>query len=411
MNKLYPGIVEGSFGDHSFFYLPKLLNFHGVMPEELRMMRLVGKPHLTKQLLTHFAPSLKSVLKDYLKRHPKSDGGALFRKAYTTLGMEPRLLQDRLSDMAGVAIDRSHLYVEDGVVKSQIAATFSYDTHSLYEAELDLFEELVCPECHYAETLQKGDVPVSFSRLVGPYLRCDQCDSVVRPFRQSADELPDGWGQIGTGEEWDDYKEWLSELVEKLGNHLEAAGLPTPCSLRIDVGNADWRGRDAYAECAFDGKELADKVRVNSDFTISNGKLWLQQVGLGRLTCSMSHHDVPMGSSVTIQPSWECELDGEPLVGEQIFDCIELAKAATHLFAGAEFCFQFNPTAQLRAVSEIGFTESVSWLCAQLGLEEEDPIRVLLETLDFDGKQLATQAKAIRALIDERLAEEQEDAA
>jgi len=406
MNKLYQGIVKHSFGDYSFFHLPQLLNFHGVTPEELMYMRLRDHRHLVQQLLVNYAPSLKPVLKDYLKRHPKSHASAIFQKASAVLGKWYGDLQDALIKMASEAIDQAYLYVEDGVVKSQIAGAFSYSQHDLYVAELDLFEELVCPDCHYAETVQKDGIPVSFTHLSGPYHHCDHCDSVVRPIQQDADALPDGWGQIGTGEEWDDYKEWLSELVEKLGKHLEAAGLPTPSSLRIDAGNADWRGRDAYAECAFDGEELADKLQVNSPFTISNGKLWLQQIGLGRLTCTMSHHDVPMGSSVTIQPSWECDLDGEPLVGEEILDCVELAKAATHLFAGPEFCFQFSHDAQLRAVSEIGFTESVNWLCAQLGLEEDDPIRVLLETLDFDGKHLATQAKAIRALIDERLAEE-----
>lgn len=410
MKKLHQGIVRSAFGDYSFYHLPTLLNFHGVMPEELRLMRLRDKPHLTQQLLANYAPSLKPVLKDYLKRHPRAGGGDIFRKAYMTLDMEPRQLQGRLARMASSAIDLAHLYVEDGVVKTQIAGTFSYDQHDLYEMELDLFEDLVCPECRYSETLQKGDIPVSFSRLAGPYLRCDQCDSVVRPIRQEAEYLPDGW-EIGTGEEWSDYEAHLSDLVDVLGKHLEAAGLPTPCNLRIDIGNADWRGRDAYAECGFDGEELARKVSVNSSFTISDGKLWLQQVGLGRLTCTLSHHDVPMGSSVTIQPSWECELDGEPLVGEQIFDCIELAKAATHLFAGPEFCFQFRQDAQLLAVSEVGFAESVAWLCARLGLEDDDPIRVLLETLDRDGKHLVAQAKAIRQLIDERLAEEQEEAA
>jgi hypothetical protein len=411
MKKLYQGIVKSAMGDYASAYLPTLLMFHGATPEQFSRLHLVEQPHLLRQLLVNYnEKKLKYPLRNYLHRHPKADGSQLFHYATRVLNCEPAQFQERLKRIATDVVDRAHLYTEDGVVKSQVAGYFSYDTYEQWKAELELFNSWECPKCGTSETVHIDDNEGSeFEHVSGPYHRCGHCDSVVRPIVEPAESI-DG-RDVGTGEEWDDYKSHLSELVEQLGNHLEAAGLPAPSGLRIDIGNADWRGRDAYAECAFDGEELADKVSVNSPFTISNGKLWLQQIGLGRLTCALSHHDVPMGSSVEIQPSWECELDGEPLIGEQIFDCVELAKAATHLFAGPEFCFEFSPGTQMRAVSEDGFTESVAYLCRQLGLEEDDPIRMLLETLDRDGRYLVTQAEAIRKLIDVRLAEEQEEAA
>ncbi len=415
MSKLHRGIVEYAFGEYGFFHLPKLLNFHGVNLGTFRMMRLANKPALLRDVLVHRDPKLKQPLRNYLDRYPKADGVGLFCLA--TKGMSAtatREYQDKLRNWADNLVKEFRLYQDGEVVKSEICGTFNWSTFDQYEAELEMWKTAECGECGHEETFRDdgmgdelADVLDDFEHVTGPYVRCGECDSVTRLTIDQADEMP--YGTEYGDDEWEDYENHLQYLLEQLEEDIKAKGYPTPDGLYIGARNVAWRGRDGHKLIKFDGEELAKGVSVNSDFTISGGRLHLPQTGVGYLSCCMSHHDVPTGGSVTITPYWECELDGDPVVGDEISEHTHLAKAAEHLFAGPEAYHVYNPRSTFRAVSMEGFCDQRDWLVRQLDLAEDDPIRHFLERVDLNDRLIVRDAEAIRTLIDERF--DREDAA
>lgn len=415
MKKLHQGIADYAFGEHGHFHLPRLLNFHGVSLKTFENMHLADQPHLLRQVLVYQLPKLKYPLRNYLNRFPKASGGDIFRgvtqgRTMTEMGE----LQQQLRKWAKDLVCNFRLYQSADGIKSEIAGSFSWSTSDQYEAELEMWKDAECQNCTHTETFrddgmgdEMADLLKEFEHVSGEYVRCNLCDSVTRLTISDADSIPNNQVHYD-GDEWDQYQEHLQYLLDELGKDIKAKGLPQPDGMQISASNVDWRGRDGRKQVKFDGEELARGMSVDSDFTISNGRLRLPEVGVGYLSCRMSHHDVPTGGNVTATPYWWCELGSEiPVVGDGITELAHLCKAAEHLFCGSGPQFEYSEGSSFVAVSEAGFSDSLDWLIKQLDLEEGDPILYFLNRLNTDDACLADDAEAIRALIDQRLSYEE----
>lgn len=302
------------------------------------------------------------------------------------------------SDQLTLMLDRDKLmtdFYQDGdEVKAIKRGAFGYNELD-YEGEQEMWTTVECGACGHEEHVreQMGDATpaqwladnvgelAEFEHLSGPYARCEQCEAVSRLKVYPAEDMcEDAWANYNedSSEQWEYYQEHLEELIGDLTRHLETHGLPKPAGLRLEVGHADWMGRDAWAECELEGKALAEKMRVNSDYTISNGRLLLSPSGYGELRCSLSHHDVPMGSPVTVMPYWECELDDRGdthLDFEAVKDSMDdLGKLAAVLLAGPQTQFEYAPGSTFTVVDRENLAAGVEWLAAHCGLDELDEL-------------------------------------
>lgn len=376
MKKLHINIAKYATGEYGFFYLPDLMNLHGVSVDDLAQGRTANKPHFFHAVAIGLLPHRKAQLRRWAQRKLSP------REQLSLLAKEE---QNLVIDWHKGAPSRYLLVTDpcDKEVTSRIAGTFSYNDHDPLDP--DAFD-VECPSCGYVENTFDSD---PFPRLSGPYRRCPDCEAPIRPKVAPAEDETD----MAYEGEWDDYVNHLDELIEGVFNSAEHP----PELLRVEVNRADWRGHSAYAECPPTGAQLAECLSVRGDFTVSNGRAFRgfnDAQGLvepPHMTCTLSHHDVPTGSGVYIWPAWPCELQGEVIVGTSDDG---LARAATTLFQGP-ISSHGGPFTH---VSKEGFDESRNYLVMRLeALLGSHPVVTLLRNVDHT-KQDAVEA--LRELID-----------
>lgn len=328
--------------DYPFFYLPDLLNFHGVTLEDFRAARFTTKPGLlwltavecrrqkkyrqapysTEATLAKDIAEARHYWKSAIRQGQVKEGERIPPRNIDGLLGRLRVTAGDLRDFL-CKTDVDDYYTENGQAKAVIAGTFSSpNSCDMAELAAEGYVKVECPDCTHDELVEAHENPLDsvgeFEHLTGPYCRCSNCESVVRPIiTWDQEEVPDDWTPDCGGtewEEWEDYKDHLSYLVGLLKAHLASHGFPEPNQLRIEIARANWRGSAAYALCEVSGTDIADNLRVNGEYLVSDGELRLYQGGKAEMTCRFSHHDVPTGSGVTIFPIWENDIeDGEPL--------------------------------------------------------------------------------------------------
>jgi len=389
--------------DYTWWAVPQVLNFYHCRLPEYRDLRLVNQHPGLLYLMLH----------SWAKKQPKAvqQAGKHFwhslswkqRHAPLSRELGQRILRAfRVDDsnLARLHDDKEALntefYQEGDTVKSVKQGGFSYADND-GEGELEFWTVVECGACHHEFSIREqlgGDSAVTFIEaneadledkgwlhLSGPYGRCNECGEVNRAKVAPAEDLPDeGWANVNedSSEDWEQYEDHLNELVNQAADHLKAHGLPKPDGLRLDVSNADWRGRDAWAECGLDGKALADRMRVNGQFTISNGRLLCHQDGNAELRCVLSHHDVPTGGGVCVNPYWEDELSYQ---GEDHLDIDavreslgELAPIAEALLCGSQPEFEYSAGSTFKVVSRDNLATAIEALTERFDLHNLEVI-------------------------------------
>jgi hypothetical protein len=414
--------------------LPQFLNFYKVSLTEFHRLQVVGKhPAILYRALLDAAKGKANLAAGrhfwrhltWSQRHkPLSrELGQRMARAFGCTAMIPLPVEGFLDQF----------YFEGDQVKSIVRGTFSYNDDD-GESEREYWTTVGCASCGHEVHVREqmgDDTPAAFlkenehdlggfTHLSGPYCRCDQCDAVTRVKVSPAEDLPDAAYDDQDGREiWENYQDHLEHLVTELTKHLQASGMPKPDGLRIEVGHADWRGRDAWAECPLDGKELADKIKVNSDFTVSGGQLRCYQDGNAEMRCRLSHHDVPTGSPVTISPYWECELgDGNDSPDDHLdyaaarLSMAFTARIATTILTGEHRVFEYSKSHEFKMVSRHNLAGAIQWLAerceidAQGDLEGYDLAMALLlerlesDVLNTDLDPIRIRIENVRAVLD-----------
>lgn len=361
--------------------LVSILNKAGVSAEDFR----IG--HFTNKMLV--AGLIRSWVENTYKRQPLKlmVERARLRRAMVEYGRRRvpaiQLLlkavnvpNGALVTMCQDAAKFAELYTDkDGKAASCKKWGFSYDESAQYEDELSRLKQVKCPACGVGSIFNDDleDEPLKnvsgFDHITGPYCRCEQCDTVVRPTIEDADELPYGW-RDDSSDEWADYKECLGQIVTELGEHLnKEAGLREPDFLFITYNNSDWRGRTGYKTIAFDGEELAEALTVSGGFSVTDGWLHLMPGGYGYIDCGMSHHDA--SGSVRVEPIWIsdlCSYRPEP-EEHQLLDfaamtgtAVLAAQAADILLCGYASEFRYSEEDKFKSISVQDLQEGVEEL-------------------------------------------------
>lgn len=413
------------FGDPDchWWALPQVLNFYHCPLGNLRDMRLVGQhPGLTYLVLRNWAKNKPKAIQQagrhfwhslsWAQRHqplPRDLGQRLveaFRAGRSDL--------DSMVDKEALNTD---FYFEADAVKSVKQGGFSYGYND-GSGELEYWTVVECGACHHEFSIREqlgGDSAEAFLlanevdledkgwlHLHGPYGRCNECGEVNRAKVSPAESLPDaGWANVNEdGEDWEDYQEHLGYLLDELKAHLVKHGLPEPDGLRLDIGHADWRGRDAWAECRFDGEKLADTMRVNSQFMITNGRLLCFQDGNAELRCGLSHHDA--SSSVCVTPYWEDELSYQ---GEDHLSYEEvrgaqagLVNIAQVLLCGEAREFQYTKSATFKAVGSENLAVAIEQLASECVLDDLDELTGYRLALGLLLERMADDVRSKRAV-------------
>jgi len=458
-----------------FHQLPALLNKHGVSALAFQQLRMADKPELTyillramlEQDLLGVPKAMKGMVVKRLHRcHvaarrwaslPVNHTHALLSAVADFDNRKENSQRDAMRRLVVALIDENGLYDEDGVVKAKLQGTFSYDTYDLWQDRLDNFFTLDCASCGHSEIIKKPwewatsggaalapeDVPemleqacecAGFDPLSGPYVRCIRCDWTQRAKIGEAVSLPDDEGDDidDLEEQWTDYVEHLGTLVEALVEHAKQHGLPAPYRLKVIANRIRWDGATGYTDCEVDGKALADKLKVDSDFSISSGKLWLEPDGTGMLTCSLAHHDAT--GFMEVVPQWLCELadrdtDDDALIeADQVPACSTwLPMIANTLLCGKGMPFAFTSKFAFKMVSRTHLITALEWMQKQLDWDDEvlelegvwavqiagnllmKQMCYLIRTTvsDVEGYALAQTAQQLRAVIDTFLVEKQ----
>ena len=388
------------------YYLPALLNFHGASLKQLTDWALVTKPLLLHTVLMGLAqqvigrPERKQVeMKARLRRMYHHHGGQRglplwARQMVKASGYDMQSL-DGILDRQRLA---QQFFMRDGKVVAVKRGGFGYDPDDM-SGELEMWSTLECPACGATEEIREQTAEEAikaseqFTHLSGPYCRCDQCDKVVRPVWEEATDLPSkAYDYAYDNDDWEQYKEQLQYLLDEMKAELAKQGLPAPDGLRIEVSQFGWRKQDAYAECAYEGEALADKLSVNSQFNISCGAYTVQENGHAELYCVLSHHD---GSSpIHVFPYWECEVDSDIHIYQEDWPAIReiWLPASELLLCGADASFPY--------------TTSEKWTVAtREGLVDEFGSMVRIALLAEDDEDIPPFERAVRLLADALLDE------
>lgn len=388
------------------YYLPALLNFHGASLKQLTDWALVTKPLLLHTVLMGLAqqvigrPERKQVeMKARLRRMYHHHGGQRglplwARQMVKASGYDMQSL-DGILDRQRLA---QQFFMRDGKVVAVKRGGFGYDPDDM-SGELEMWSTLECPACGATEEIREQTAEEAikaaeqFTHLSGPYCRCDQCDKVVRLAWEEATDLPSkAYVYAGDNDDWEQYKEQLQYLLDEMKAELAKQGLPAPDGLRIEVSQFGWRKQDAYAECAYEGEALADKLSVNGDFNINRGAYTVQENGHAELYCVLSHHD---GSSpIHVFPYWECEVDSDIHIYQEDWPAIReiWLPASELLLCGADASFPY--------------TTSEKWTVAtREGLVDEFGSMVRIALLAEDDEDIPPFERAVRLLADALLDE------
>lgn len=367
-------------------YLPTLLNFHQCGLKQLTDFALVTKPLLLHTVLMGLAKQIvgrserkqvemKARLRRLYHHHSGQRGTPLWaRRMVKATGFDIQALD-------GV-LDRQRLskqfYMQDGKVAAVKRGSFSYDPDDL-SGELEMWSTLECPECGREEEIREQGAASAiqasedFTHLSGPYCRCNRCDAVVRVLWEEAVDVPAkayeyAWGN----DEWTDYKDQLDYLLDEMKQELSSQGLPPPDGLRVEVSKFGWRRQDAYAECKYDAKELADELRVNSKFNISRGAYTVEANGYASLYCVLSHHD---GSSpIHVFPYWECEVDSSIHVYQEDWQAIReiWLPASELLLCGKDNAFPYTTSDKWTVATRQGLVDEFGSLVRNALFAEDD---------------------------------------
>ena len=388
------------------YYLPALLNFHGASLKQLTDWALVTKPLLLHTVLMGLAqqvigrPERKQVeMKARLRRMYHHHGGQRglplwARQMVKASGYDMQSL-DGVLDRQRLA---QQFFMRDGKVVAVKRGGFGYDPDDM-SGELEMWSTLECPACGATEEIREQTAEEAikaaeqFTHLSGPYCRCEQCDKVVRPVWEEATDLPSkAYDYAGDNDDWEQYTEHLQHLLDEMKVELAKQGLPAPDGLRIEVSQFGWRKQDAYAECAYEGEALADKLSVNGDFNINRGAYTVQENGHAELYCVLSHHD---GSSpIHVFPYWECEVDSDIHIYQEDWPAIReiWLPASELLLCGADASFPY--------------TTSEKWTVAtREGLVDEFGSMVRIALLAEDDEDIPPFERAVRLLADALLDE------
>lgn len=324
---------------------------------------------------------------------------ALSRRSFSARELFRRMTETfavRHGDMK-VAVDRmidSHMLESssDGVVTA-IRGGFSYgDTHE------DLLTYAECPACGASSEGEFDDetaIHAAFDHVQGPYHRCNNCEELVRP------EVYEEMGYPSCSSYDGEHDQYIQDLDNCLALMAAEAAIPVPVPfdhVHVTSSRADWTGRSGAAVITATPDALADLLSVRGEYTISDGKLVCRQGQFPYMSCVMSHHDVPTGSSITITPVWECEVSsgGELIPPEDTANAAKRAEAVRTLFAG------LHPSLtgyKYQMCSAEGWVEAVEEFVVSLEdfFEGHHPIITLIEGAD----PLNLEAiKALRELLD-----------
>lgn len=397
MKKYHPWTpnAECLFGENAWAYLPAYLNKRGVtvdMLERLRLARcadivqglvvsvLSGNPTLRRNR----CPSVKYEVRIYFRRNSLSMAyniNSFFRQLNKDLGLTydwRAELERKVKEL----VEDNGLYDTPEGVKAKKGGTFSYGQTDQYDQVLSEHREVTCPSCDHDEIVSTFDEDdpetilqfhsTDFTHLTGPYAKCNECGEAVRPIVSEATSLPDNFTNYDD-DQWDQYKEHLGYLITQLTEHCEKHGLTAPDKLMVTANNLDWRGRSGYTVTGVDGEELADAMRVNSDFCIYNGQLWLEPDGSGYLSCTMAHHDVPTGGGITVWPMWACDLgtgrEDEYVRGDELADAKVFAEIATVLLTGVDEVYEYSTKTTFALVSRDGLVEALETMASHVEVE------------------------------------------
>lgn len=337
----------------SWHALPAYLNMHSLTVGEFNEVKLRYQPQVVLDLLRQCYPRYEAQLRRMKLQKAKSGTEYVVGLA-RILGIQEVVVVNKIRTLAERVVKAAEVYQDGDTVVSSIKGAFSYDDHEEYMAAIEESTEIQCPSCRAHETVWDSapiyELSNNFEQVSGPYYRCSNCEKVVRPEKNTAQE-PAGdmsWSE-GT---YADYVEHLQDVVQDLGKSLEVKGLPEPDYLRVEIGNANWQGRDAYTECDFDGDALASVMQVNGDFSITGGTLNVPARGVGFLSCGLNHHDA--NSTVTVWPQWECDRNFERVAGDDIYQAMQFAEVAN--------VFQPDPHHPFTVVSHEGLQDLIDEL-------------------------------------------------
>lgn len=407
--------------ESQWWAIPQVLNFYHCPLGHLCDMRLVeqhpgllylvlrdwakNKPNAAQQVGRHFWHSLS-----WKQRHqplPRDLGQRMVRAFGASL-------RD-LTSMVDKEALKTGFYFEADTVMSVKRGGFSYGEDG-GEGELEYWTTVACGGCHHEFPIREqlgDDRPETFLlanaadledkgwlHMTGPYGRCNECGEVNRAAVSPAADLPDaGWANVNEDDQdWENYQESLVYLLDDLKAHLVKHGLPEPDGLRLEVGNADWRGRDAWAECRFDGEALAKTMRVDSQFMISNGRLLCMQDGNAELRCGLLHHDA--SSSVCVMPYWEDELSyqGEDHLSYEEVRASQtgLANIAQVLLCGEAREFQYAANYPFKVVGVENLAAGIEWLAEQCAVRNLDEVTGYSLALGLLLERMADDVRAKR---------------
>lgn len=354
------------------YTLPGFLNRLGVTAEQLSHLKLAHSPQMVRALVMS---CLKRSGKDaYCKARlrrlkPTKEEARVQCQLIVRKGdVNEKVLAQKARDL----VRDNELYDTPEGVKSRIVGGFSYNDTD-YEGELEAHRAVECPGCSNTEVVLADnpedalEMAKEFTHLSGPYCRCERCDAVVRPTVEAAICLPDGFVDYDD-DEYELYVDQLDYLLEQMLENLGKRSLPKPARLYVGVTNADWQGRDAYASCSFDGKDLASKLRVNGDYMIRNGLLTIREDGYACMTCTLAHHDASSG--ITIEPEWDCDILGDdcPLYQENLEEGKGYARIAETLLTGEGEEFEYSNSGEpFSLVSHSGLSKGILELGRRLG--------------------------------------------
>lgn len=353
--------VEYYFGDYAYLYLPQHMNRRDLTVAMLKDLKILKHPDVLKGLLIAMA-----------KKEPGNterkvaEMRALFRRLPCRSPAQVRHLlqcckysEKDLRNFIDRLIDNNGLYDAPEGVKAKKAASFSYKPDDDDGYNQSMHKNVECPQCDHKETVYcEGSEHIEtianwmmdFEHLSGPYVRCKDCGNAIRPTISDAvwsDVEPDTEGDPDL---WNDYKEYMEELVERLQQHAVDNGLPKPTHLMLTASGIDWRNRTGWRRINADGEELAEAMTVNSQFMLDKGCLWLEPDGTGELSVVMYHHDAPTGGIITARPAWRCDIadmnryedDDDFIVGDDVFKAMVYGKIAEVLLCGNHEAFPYS---------------------------------------------------------------------
>lgn len=478
MRKLY--FMFGTTDDplNHFHLLPDVLNRNGVTVEKFQALRIADKPELTYLLLRTMLSmdlllvpkAMKVMVAKQLSRRYRSarrwmtDPCSISRNLTHLVEIydnsRNKSQRENMRELINRLVTENGLYDERNPypvatqVKAKLQGTFAFDLYEYSRQELDNFFTLDCSNCRHSATLRKpwewitsgvshimaADVPYmleealpagGFEHVVGPYVRCIECDKVQRAQLSTADSIPDDEDyRQDPDEEWDNYQSHLGSLVDALVENAKNHGLPEPHRLVITANRIRWDGATGYADCKVDGADLADKLRVDSAFVITNGKLWLEPNGTGMLTCSLAHHDAT--GYMEVAPVWLSELsdrndrDAAWVQIDQIPESSTwLPTIAQLLLCGDSEEFLFTQDPVFRVVGREDLISHLEWMTHNLrwddeAIEDDDTwasqvagnllVKLLIRairaaTTEVEGLELIETAKQLRRAIDAYIVE------